>query len=404
MALFQYVARDTKGRITRGTQEAFSQEEAIRHLQDRGLIVVTISLKTEKVKGAAQGRRLHPFVTLDDKVLYCRQLATLLNAGIPLLRSLSVLSQQIQSKRLYLANESVRKDVEGGSTFKDAIARFPNIFTGMWLNLVETGELSGQLPSTMSQMADYLEMAGTLKRKVVSALVYPMILILVVFGIIAFFILKVVPRFEEIFREANVAVPFLTTILISISAIVRKHFLLWIILVLVFGFLIYRYIKTPSGRMRFDRLRLRLPIFGALFKMQAEEEFASGLSVLIKAGVPILYALEVLSKTASNRVVGETLGGIRDSVREGKSLAEPLIREGIFSPMLTQMVAVGEEAGQLPNLLDKVSKFLGENVDAFVTRLATIIEPLLIIVMAGIVLFLGGAMYMPIFQMLTTVR
>lgn len=401
MPKYRYVAKTKDGKIQEGFIDAVNQDDLVTSLHDKELTIVSVSEKGGANKRVVK-RRFRAGLKLDDMIMYSRQLSTLLGAGIPLLRTLNILSGQITSKRLYYANQMIIKDIEAGLSFRDALAKQPQVFTTLWLNLVETGEISGQMPLIMERLADYLEAEGALKTKVVSALTYPLVLIVAVTGVILFLLLFLVPMFGKIYKDLNIQLPFVTQLIVDISDAVKNNIILFLILAVVGGFSFSGYLKTKTGRYVFDSFRLKLPVFGNLFKMQMENEFTSSLAILIRSGVPILQAISIVAKISSNSVASKALANVSESVREGRSIATPLQEADIYSGIVVQMVAVGEETGELASLLDKAYSFTKLRLDSYVGTLATLIEPIMLVVIGAIVCVIAFAVYMPIFQILTT--
>ncbi|MCD6574239.1 type II secretion system F family protein, partial [Candidatus Aerophobetes bacterium] len=330
---------------------------------------------------------------------FSRQLSTLLNAGIPLLRSLDILSKQVESKKLYNALEAIKGDIEGGLTFHDALAKHRRIFSDFWINLVETGEASGQLASVLEQVANYIEASGALQRKIKSAMVYPIIISIVAVIAVLVFLLKIIPTFAEIFKGFNIELPLLTKMVMTASDILRHYFLMVAggTVVFVIGF--KKYIQTEKGRRQFDAFKLNLPLVGSLFKEIAVSRFTSGLSTLIRSGVPLLHCLKIVSRTSGNKLFEEAIIKVREAVQEGKTMAKPLEESGLFPPMVSQMVTVGEESGELSEMLQKISDFYEERVTASVNRLTAAFEPMMLVLMGAVVGTLIVSMYLPIFKM-----
>ena len=406
---FLYKARDSEGNIVQGTMIAENQAEVIDILQRRSLLITSVQeiIVKKKIKAPALKFARLSFSTkvkTDDLCIFARQLGTLLNAGVPLLRSLSVLGKQVSSLPLRNAIEKIKEDIQSGSTLKDALDKHPKVFSKFWVNLVGTGEASGQLPSVLEQIAQYFESSGELQRKVISALMYPAILLFVCTSAIFVFVLKIVPVFAEMFASFGSQLPAITQFLVDLSAVLRKFFLPGVILTPVAIFLFIRLIKTDKGRLVFDKIRLGMPIFGNLFRNIAIANFARGLGTMIASGVPILYALEIVTKTVGNRVIEDSLEVVKDSVRDGKSIAEPLEQSGIFPPMVVLMVNVGEETGELSDMLKHVAVFYEERVSMVVERLSSLLEPFMLVFMGGVVGFLVIAMFLPIFKMATSVK
>ncbi len=399
MPRFLYTTRDREGKVVHGTMDASDQDELVSVLQRRGLLVTAVV--PEKRPGGIVPKarmRFHTRVKLDDLAMLARQLATLLGSGITMLRALETATRQIESKRLCLAMEDVLRNVESGFSLWNALAKYPKIFSEYWLGLVETGESSGQLPTVLNELADYLETAGSFQRKIVSAMVYPAILICVVIGALTFFILRIIPTFAEIFEGFDVQIPALTRVLIDFSRAVHHNIFYIILFLFGLGFLTSRYIKTKSGRLRFDRLKLSLPIFGPLFHGVALTRFSRGLATMIRSGVPILHGLEIMTRTAGNKVVEKALEEVKVGVRDGKTMAGPLAKDTIFPPMVVQMVSAGEETGKLGEMLGRIADHYEERVNTFIDRLTSMIEPVLIVFMGVVVGTLVIAMYLPIFS------
>lgn len=407
MAQFFYKVRTGEGKLESGTMKAVSEDNLVTALQGRGYVVISVSKKEGEIKSFARGekgksstrkRKFHSNIKTDDMIMFSRQLATLLEAGVTLLKSLGIISRQIESKQLYTTVEELKKDIEKGKTFRDALSRHPKVFSKFWVNLVETGEASGHLPSSLNQLVKFLETSGSIQRKVVSALVYPMVLSVVAMGAISIFMLKIVPVFSEIFISFNIDLPPLTQRVINLSDFIRHHFGLIIIVVVGVVVIVRKYIQTERGRWNLDSLKLKIPIFGSLFQIISISRFSSSLGTLIKSGVPILHGLEIVEKSTGNKLFERAIGEIKDNVREGKPMAEPLEKNILFPLMFVQMVKVGEEIGELSKMLDRISEFYDERVTVFVERLSTLFEPVAIIIMGGIVGVLVVSMFMPIFQ------
>lgn len=349
-------------------------------------------------------RRFHRRVRLDDLILFARQLTTLLEAGVPLLRSLGLILEQIESRQLYLAVKEVRGDIEGGRSLRDALNRHPAIFSRFWISLVETGEASGQLPSILDQLARYLEAKGALRGKIISATVYPVLLISAAILAVAIFMLVIIPVFAGIFAGFDMPLPLMTRMVMALSDAARHYFIHGLIVLGGVGYGIYRYINTERGRWRLDQFQLNLPLVGTLLCRIAAARFARGLGTLVKSGTPILRALEMMTRTAGNKVVEKALGDVRIAVRDGRTMAEPLRRTGIFPPMVAQMVTVGEETGKLGEMLDRIADFYEERIARSVDRLTALFEPMMLVLLGGVIGFLVMAMFLPIFRLSSVIR
>lgn len=404
MPFFRYVARDRAGKLIDEVTEIASEEDLVNSLQAKGLLIVSVGPAPEVKSKKRTARKYHSGVKPQDLIMFSRELATLLGSGVTLIKSLDILCKQIESQTLLKAVEQIKKDVEGGYTFQNALKKHDKIFSTFWINLVETGEASGHLPTSLDQVAIYLEESSELKRKIISALVYPMILVSVAIGAIAIFLLKIVPIFSDIFKGFDAKLPVLTQVVIVASDIVKKYFLIVLGVVVAMVFLIRKYISTESGRWKFDELTLKLPIIGPLMHEIATERFASGLGTLIKSGVPILHALEISEKTAGNKVIEKALRDVKTAVKEGKGMAHVMQDTNLFSPLVVQMVSVGEEIGELGKMLDRISIFYKERVNTFITRLTTMFEPIVLVFMGLVVGILVVAMFMPIFNISSAIK
>ena len=404
MPFFKYVARDKTGKLTEETVEAVSEAALLNSLQTRSLFVVSIGLAAPVKHIKKIKRKYHRGVKTADLIMFSKELATLLSAGVTLIKSLDILCKQIESQLLLRAVETIKKDVEGGYTFQNALRKHNKIFSEFWIHLVETGEASGHLPVSLEQLAGYLEESASLKRKITSAMVYPIILICVAMGAIAIFLLKIIPIFSEIFKGFNVELPLLTQMVIMASNIAKKYFLIVVGGTVVLFFILKKYVSTGAGRQQFDGIKLKLPLVGPLIQEIATERFASGLATLLKSGVPILHALEIAEKTSGNTLMEQALRDVKTSVRDGKGMAQTMQDSALFSPLVVQMIGVGEEIGELGKMLDRISAFYKERVNTFIARLTTMFEPIVLIFMGVVVGVLVVAMFMPIFSLSSAIK
>lgn len=404
MPFFKYVARDRSGKMIEEAIETVSQEDLVNMLQNRGLFIISIQQENQIKQVRKVQRRYHRGVKAFDLIMFSKELATLLNSGVTLIKSLDILSKQTESQTLLRIIEQVKKDVEGGYTFQNALKKHDKVFSSFWIHLVETGEASGHLPQSLEQLSGYLEESAELKKKVTSAMVYPVILVCVASGAIAIFLLKIIPIFSEIFKGFNVELPLLTRIVIAMSNIIRRYFLIVAGIGTALFFVARQYISTETGRFQFDALKLKLPIIGPVIQEVSTERFASGLSTLLKSGVPILHALEIAEKTAGNKVMEKELRQVKTAVRDGRGIAQVMQESSLFSPLVVQMIGVGEEIGELGKMLEKISMFYKERVNTFVSRLTTMFEPLVLVFMGVVVGVLVVAMFMPIFSISSAVK
>lgn len=407
MPTFIYTARNSDGTIQKGHLDAPSEEDVIASLQHRGLLITSIGRgdlpsekKDIKFKKSKAGRRLHTGVKVEDHVMLCQQLATLVEAGVPLLKSLEVVSTQVESRRLLLALDEVRRDVAGGRTFRESLGKHPAIFSNLWINLVETGEASGHLAESLRQLSHHFELAQKLQTEAQTAMTYPMFLCFAAMAVMAVFVYWLIPKFMGIFQSlGGMELPLLTRIVMGISNIARKY---WVLVVMggSVGFWVVKsWLATSSGQWTRDRFLLTAPGFKDLFTYIQLAEFSRGLTTLLESGVPLLSGLEILEHSATNRVYGEAIGQIREAVKQGKTMAEPMEQTGYFPPMCVQMVAVGEEVGELAKMSAQMAKHYEERTETFIARMTRLFEPIAICVMGVIVLIIVLSIFMPIFNL-----
>ena len=402
MASFVYTARDRGGAALNGLLEAVNEDEVLTTLQTRGLTVTKIARKeslSSQVARRRLGRDLHNRVTDDDLVTLCQQLAVLLEAGVPLLRALEVICAQVESRRLLKALEQIRTDVQSGRSFCQALARYPNIFSNFWINVVETGEASGHLPQTLNHLARYLERNRDLRRKAVTATVYPQVLLAAIVVAVAVFVIWIIPVFSGLFESMDMELPWLTRMVMLISDVARRHLVLVVAGAVAGGMLLRQFFNAPQGRWIVDRVSLRIPVFSRLFIQLHLTQFAQGMAALLESDTPILFGLEIMQRSATNSVYAKAIERVREAVRSGRTMAEPMEESGVFPPMMVQMVRVGEEVGDLGKMLDRLARFYESRVSAFIERLSVLFEPIAIFIMAGVVGTLVLAMFLPMFQL-----
>ncbi|MBL7151161.1 MAG: type II secretion system F family protein [Candidatus Omnitrophica bacterium] len=406
MAKFFYIARDKAGRKETGVIEAPNQDDVISRLHAKALIVISIFAEHEQaitaVAADAIGKKKHRWkryrITNDDLVILCRQLATLLGAGVTILKSLDIIAQQVTSRRLYNIIKDLEKNMEAGLSFHAAVTRHPDIFSELWTNLIESGEASGSLAMVLSRLAAYLERNAAFKRKVVSALIYPVILLLAGTGALFFLTFKIIPTFAELFKGFGITLPFLTRLLIAGSNFLKSNVLIIIGLVISIFWIIRKYLKTKIGRRKFEEFAFTLPVFGDFFRALVVERFSSGMSTLIESGVPIIYSLQITEHTVANLVLSDIVRGIKEAVRDGKSLSQQLEKSDFFEPMVVQMVRIGEEIGELPDMFKRINAFYQEYVETFLTRVTSMFEPLMLLFMGVVIGIMIIGMFLPIFQ------
>lgn len=406
MPKFYYVARNRSGVKETGTEEALSQDDAVARIQSKGLIVVNVIPENIESPGSPVSNPVkikfkpkHNKVTSEDLTLFCRQLSTLIGAGVTILISLNIIARQVSSKRLHDVLIDLTKNMEAGLSFHEAMAVHPKVFSDLWVNLVESGEASGNLAVVLSRLAAYLEKAAEFKRKVISALVYPGILTFAGVGALLFLSLKIVPTFMDIFKSFDITLPFLTQVLVAISTVLRKFSLLMILAIGLIIFAFKKYTATKAGRRSFENFKFKLPVFGEFFMALNIERFSSEMSTLLESGVPILYSLEISERSVDNLIMADIVRKIKEDVREGKQLRESLEKSGFFEPMIIQMVGIGEEIGELPQMFKRINSFYQEYCDTFLTRFVSMFEPFVLVFIGGIIGVMVIGMFLPIFEL-----
>lgn len=404
MPVFGYQARDAQGKAVAGIQEAGSEAAAVRILQSRDLLVTRIQSLSSEFQKKTKAKRKHRKVKAEDLLFFIRQEATLLDAGIPLLRSIEIITNQINSLRLLEALEKVKNDIKSGSSLRDSLARHPKIFPPLWTHLIEAGETSGNLPLVLDQLATNLEANMNLRKKLVSAMVYPAVLIVIAFGAVLVFLLKIIPIFSKLFKMFNAKLPGITVFVISISDFMRVYFLPIFATLLVIAFFVKRYLDTPMGRAFADRTVLRIPVFESFIKDGILARISINLSTLVKSGVNLLKSIEIVSQISGNTVYQTALLNVSHDVQQGKSLSNALAQNPLFPPMMVDMIMIGEESGRLPDMMSRVAKYYEDRVDTFIGRLSTLIEPVILVFIGALVGFLVVAIFLPIFSLSTVVK
>ncbi|MDP3789154.1 MAG: type II secretion system F family protein [Candidatus Omnitrophota bacterium] len=403
MALYKYVAKNANGQTVTGVLDAPDRTVLIGKLREKDLVIVSISESKEAIRqqGALFSRRS---ISIDDMVIFSRQLATMVDAGIPLVGALDILGEQMENKTFSDIILKVRDNVETGSSLSEAFSRHPKVFSTLFVNMVKAGESSGMLDEILDRLATYLEKTSALQKKVKAALIYPAVITTMAIIITIILLVKVIPVFKDIFAGFGAALPRPTQVLINISDAMRKYFFFGVGLTAILVFLFMRYINTEKGRLRFDTILLNMPIFGILLRKVAVSKFTRTLSTLVKSGVPILSSLEIVGKTSGNKLIEKAVGSIRSSIREGENIAEPLAKSKVFPPMVVRMVSVGEQTGELEKMLSKIADFYDAQVDAAVSGLTSMIEPLIIAFLGVVIGTIVICMFLPIFKISTIIN
>ncbi len=405
MAIFRYSAKDNTGRLISGNIEADSDAMVVDRLRDMGFFITNLERTVERTDVFQFLQGLFG-IGLKDLAIFSRQFSTMVNAGLSLVRTLNILEQQSSNRRLKEIVAQVRVDVEAGRPLSDAMGRHPKAFSSLYVNMVKAGETGGVLDEVLERVAAYLEKEQALRSKVRSAMVYPILLTTAALGGLFFMTIVILPQFENLFKElgGSGALPLPTQIAMAVSAGIRSYWYIFFAILIVVGFVLRRYMQTPSGRARYDRFKLKMPVVGELNRKIVVARFTRTLGTLIASGVPIMQSLEVVSKAIDNTVIGSAIDAVRASIREGQTIAIPLQFSGVFPPMVVQMAKVGEETGALEQMLEKVADFYDVEVESTVASLTSLLEPILIIFMGVIVGAMVISLYLPIFQLATGVR
>ncbi|HEV2045585.1 MAG TPA: type II secretion system F family protein [Chthoniobacterales bacterium] len=423
MPRFTYLALDSHGQESTGLVEAGSTNEAIGQLRQAGYFPTSVyeegkgggpdgkaakrAAKAERISRPRERKQIVLFQRkkIKPKVLmiFTRQLATLIDSGVPLLRSLNVLAKQERDSVLKNTINKLADSVQGGGTFSEGLAQHPLIFNDLYVNMVKAGELGGVLELVLGRLAEFQEKAAKIKNKVVAAMVYPIIVMTMAIGIMGFLLVFIVPKFEQVFHDmlGDKPLPAITTFVITVSKFVQSHWLI-IIGVLVAAVAGYRFAnRTARGRSTIDRFKLRVPLFGDVIRKTAISRFSRTLGTLVTSGVPILQALNITRETAGNMVIARAISQVHESVKEGESIVQPLEASGAFPPMVVSMIDVGEETGQLPEMLLKIADVYDDEVDSSVAAMTAALEPIMIVFLALVVGTIVIALFMPLISIIS---
>lgn len=403
MATFVYKVRDRAGKVFTGNMEGENRNAVVSRLREMNYYITSI---IEKKQGILLFKKITLFqrVKLRDLTIFYRQFATMVNAGLTLVSSLDILIEQVENKALSKVIKLVKSDVEAGSTLADAFAKQPQVFSELNISMIRAGEIGGVLDVILNKIADLMEKEFALRQKIKSAMAYPTFIISAAVIMAIFMLTFILPQFVGIFAQFGGELPALTNLLVVFTRIFNKYWYLFFATFAAIVFVLLTYIKTPNGKMNFDKLKLSAPIIGELNRKTAVARFTRILGTLIKSGVPILEALSVSSNAIGNLVISLAVTNAKTKIKEGQSISGPLAASGVFPPMVTQMVMVGEESGELEGMLTNVAKFYDEEVDRSVERLTSIVEPLMMAFIGVTVGTMIIAMYLPIFNMVNLIR
>ena len=397
MPVYMWKGIDRRGKKQSAEIEADNPIIARQLLVRRGVNILSFKPKPKDLLEYVPYLRTR--ITERELVVFVRQFATLINAGLPLVQSLEILREQQESKTFKGIIREVKRDVEAGSTFSDAIKKHPKVFDNLFVHMVAAGEVGGILDVILIRLAAYIEKLAKLKKKVKGALTYPAIVVIIAFVVMAVILIYVIPVFAGLFKDAGVKLPGLTLFVISVSDFTKRYFFWMIIGIVLLFVLVHRIRKTPRGRLRTDQLLLRVPVFGLLIRKVAIARFTRTLGTLLSSGVPILDALNIVANTAGNAVIEEAVRESRTAIAAGRPVADPLQETKAFPAMVTEMIAVGEATGALDTMLEKIADFYDDEVDTTVEALTSLLEPLLLVFLGVTIGGILVAMYMPIFQL-----
>lgn len=399
MATFEWVGKTRQGTLRKGELLASNREEVLGLLRKDQILVTSVKKKAAEITIPGFEKK----VIDKDIVIFTRQFATMIDAGLPLVQCLEILSSQAENPVLGKALGEVRADVEGGSTYADALRKHPKIFDDLYVNMVAAGETGGILDTILNRLSHHMEKAMKLKKQIKSAMVYPVTILGVAMIVIIVLMVWVIPIFAKMFTEFGGSLPGLTQLVIDSSHFMQRNILYMIIgaVVVFMGF--KRYYKTTKGHFQVDKIALKLPVIGDLIQKASIAKFTRTLGTLISSGVPILEGLGIVAKTSGNKVVEKAIMNARVSISEGKTIAEPLAKEKVFPPMVVQMISVGETTGAIDGMLSKIADFYDDEVDAAVTALTALLEPAMMVFLGITIGTIVIAMYLPIFEMASVV-
>ncbi len=384
-----------------GVLEAENQRAVINRLREQGIMVTSV---TAKAKSIEINISFGTGITIKDLAIFTRQFSTMINSGLPLVQCLDILGTQTENPRLCKIINDVKQDVEGGATFAEALGKHPKVFDQLFVNMVQAGEVGGILDVILMRLADYIEKSEALRKKIKSALMYPMTVSIIALSIVVLLLVKVVPTFAQMFQGLGQGLPKPTQILLDLSEFTQNNilYILGFIILVVVG--IKQAKKTPKGRLFFDRLTLNAPVFGILIRKVAVAKFTRTLGTLISSGVSIIEGLSITAKTAGNKVLEEAINGAKVSIQGGENISTPLKASNVFPPMVTSMISVGEETGALDEMLIKIADFYDQEVDTAVDGLTAMIEPLLMAFLGVVIGAVIIALFMPMLQMTNMIK
>ncbi|MBI5059429.1 type II secretion system F family protein [candidate division KSB1 bacterium] len=401
MPVFIYAGRSGGSKTINGEIEARTKDEAVAKLRQRKVVVTDVKAKPKDI---ALGVGLKTRIGVKDLKIFARLFGTMINAGLPIDTCLQILADQMKNKSFRRAIAEVHSAVSGGASLAEAMGRQKHAFDNLFVHMVAAGETSGSLPGIFQRLAVYLEKADALQRKVKGAMIYPAVIACVAIGATVFLLIKVIPVFAKMFKDLGADLPGPTKFVLALSDFVRVTFLPGVGLAIIGFFLFKKWHRTENGKRAVDKLLLKTPVIGNVIRKTAVARFSRTLGVLISSGVPIMNGLEITAKTSGNMVIQAAIDRIRKAIAEGKTISQPLMETGVFPPMVVQLVSVGEQTGRLAEMLGKIADFYDEEVDAAVSAMTSLIEPVVIVLMGGVIGGLLVSMYLPMFDMIGAIK
>lgn len=400
MPIYEYRGIDIKGKEVKGIIEADNQRKVRQRLREKGIYLTEISEPkvTQKLSTASSIREFLFPVTLEDRAIMTRQLATLLSSGVPLSESLHSLIEQTENNYLKKVISHVRTRVTEGASLADALKEHPKVFSDIYVNMIRSGESSGTLDSVLLRLAELLENQGKIRNRIRAALAYPILMLIVGTGILIFLMTSVIPKITRIFEDMGTALPLPTRILIGFSHITVKLWWIFAVLLIISIISTKRYIRTEKGRAFYDKILLRLPVFGRLIRIASISRIMRTLATLISSGVPLLTAIDIARSVTTNTILSKAMKSAKEHIKEGGSLSAPLRESGLFPPMVSQMIAIGEQTGELESMLFKISEAYENEMEMNISRLTSLLEPVMILFMGAIVAFVVFSILLPLFQ------
>ena len=403
MPTYIYKARDATGKLVKGSMDATNRDELTEKLHRMGYMTTRV---TEAISGIKIESAFEKFkrISTEDMIIFNVQLANMINSGIPILVCLDTLDKQIENKRLRETVGEIKRNLEAGDSFSQALARHPRVFSKLFMNMVKVGEASGKLDTVLTRFAEYTERQANLNQKIKGALFYPIILLFAGIAVTLFIVTTIIPQFAEIFMKAGIRLPMPTMILYKVGTWL-KHYWYVVGLVIIMACVAVRfYVRTRKGRLVFDRLTLKIPIVGSLLRKVCIARFSRTLATLVSSGVSILQSLDITREVIGNEVLGRVIGNVRGSVEKGEKIAEVLKVSEEFPADTVQMISVGEETGNLDGMLNKIADFYNMSIGYSIKKLTTVLEPLFLVIMGGMVGFIMASMLLPIFDMMKVLR